>query len=703
MSEEELSSTSSDASIEETPSEAGSEPPVQEQRNSIDVVTQWVDNFHIQSNMSVNGSTTGQQGGPSVKVNAPMEFSGQRNQVKAFKMQCLTYIQMNQDKLSDNRKQLLFITSYLRGPAYEWILPHLEDYLENPRYEDLKDTTKQIMAGKTAFFRELHATFGYGNEQMEAERAIQTMQQRGPASKYKAEFLTQVVKTGWDDEAIVSHFYRGLKDHIKDEISRRDERPTTPRDMYALALKIDERYYERQMEKRGGNFSRGNGQANTRARREVPAWRDDYYGLQKMQLDATHGKPGSKGQKKGQKKSKDKSQVECYGCGKKGHYKNECKARKQSHELQKSGKQEAFRATKGKGSEEESPKPATIAATNHWTYEDVSEVRRAYDTTGTNATTSQDDHGLTSWTACCDDSCTIHMSDKMGSGYFPSHRRQSICLTRGMPVPTQAAQEALTHYPALIQEDFSLEEQALEESKEEAENNESSEESDSDEDQFTTSFRAGDIVPVILGRIMLRKDEVFPWINGQQRVHDSAFTQMIWDVRQVLRNTPVVENSVDYRMIVQEWPPIGSDFTARGGYVTPNQICIPRNMRERVRTLKRDYEMEAERQVHEQANRVRPLLPRIPRDEGVPEGERPEVVQAQREEYRRRHPERFDEAERVGDDARDTTPCENVWEPPLSVSDPRYVPHSRHNRLGARSEEQGTSGGHNRANQRSEN
>lgn len=170
--EEELSSTSSDASVEETPSEAGSEPTVQEQTNSIDVVTQWVDIFHIQSDMSVNGSTTGQQGGPSVKVNAPMEFSGQRNQVKAFKMQCLTYIQMNQDKLSDNRKQLLFITSYLRGPAYDWILPHLEDYLEHPKYEDLKATTTHIMAGKTAFFRELQNTFGYGNERMEAERAL---------------------------------------------------------------------------------------------------------------------------------------------------------------------------------------------------------------------------------------------------------------------------------------------------------------------------------------------------------------------------------------------------------------------------------------------------------------------------------------------------------------------------------------------------
>jgi hypothetical protein len=61
------------------------------------------------------------------------------------------------------------------------------------------------MAGRNAFFDELQATFGYGNEQMEAEMALQTIQRRGLVSKYKAEFQT-MVKTSWDDHAIASHF-----------------------------------------------------------------------------------------------------------------------------------------------------------------------------------------------------------------------------------------------------------------------------------------------------------------------------------------------------------------------------------------------------------------------------------------------------------------------------------------------------------------
>lgn len=103
--------------------------------------------------------------------------------------------------------------------------------------------------------------------------------------------------------------------------------------------------------------------ANTKARRNVPDWRDDYYGLQEMQLDATSGRPGSnkKGPKKGRslqtnKGTKDKSNVECYGCGKKSHYKNECNARKQRSELQNSGpskREREFRATKGRGNDQE--------------------------------------------------------------------------------------------------------------------------------------------------------------------------------------------------------------------------------------------------------------------------------------------------------------------------------------------------------------
>jgi hypothetical protein len=102
---------------------------------------------------------------------------------------------LNAEKLNTNRKKLLFLTLYLRRPIYKWILPHLEDFLEHTEFNDLKATTKVVIARPSTFFNKMQSTFGYGNEQIEAECALQTIQQHRPMAKYKAEFQTLVVKT----------------------------------------------------------------------------------------------------------------------------------------------------------------------------------------------------------------------------------------------------------------------------------------------------------------------------------------------------------------------------------------------------------------------------------------------------------------------------------------------------------------------------
>ncbi|KAM0712543.1 hypothetical protein Q7P37_011640 [Cladosporium fusiforme] len=540
-------------------------------------------------------------GGSGPKVNAPQEFTGARNQFDAFQMQCMIVFKMT-DKYETAEKKVMFITSYLRGGAYEWIQPHLRDYLTNDEAER-KPATNRMFAGANALFREMEQTFKHGSEELEAERDVQRIYQKGSAARYRAEFQILAAKTSWNDEALAAQFYRGLKDVVKDEIAR-GERPTTTEDMYTLAIKIDERLYERLLEKKGKFVPRG---ANTKAKRDLPEWRNDYFGPQKMQLDATQGKPGSKGQKKGQKKSKDKSQVECYGCGKKGHYKNECKARKQSHELQDTSKPRTFKATQGKGMEPETPTAATLAATTQdWTFEDAQDGRGAYNKQSDMDT--DEGHGLKSWTACYDDSCSIHYSDKMGSGYFPSRRRQSICLTRGMPDHAQTAQDALTQFPTEEIEDWDLLETV-------ATDSEGEEDSDKEVEPFNVEFLRGDLVPQLLHKIVAHRQAVFPWKDGQQWVNDTGFTNLMFDLRQMLQGVSVVEGSVNYHMIVREWVPLGSDFTARGGYSTPDGVVIPHTLRQKVREAKKEYADQAEQQRSRQLARVQALAPRSPREE----------------------------------------------------------------------------------------
>jgi hypothetical protein len=651
------SEESSEESEEETPDEPAT-PLITNQ--TLSDVTNQLDNFHLEMGDNQRGrnptpAPTAERvavSNGSFKVNPPSEFSGQRNQVKTFKLQCLTYLHLNNDKLNNDRKRLLFLTSYLRGPAYEWILPHLEDYLDHPDSSDQKATTRSILANAATFFEELQTAFGYGSEKMEAERALQSIQQRGPVSKYKAEFQTLVVKTSWDDQAITSHFYRGLKDVIKDEIARRDSRPATFQEMYEIALKIDERIYERQMEKKG--VYRGG--ANTKVQRDVPAWNNNYYGLQKMQLDATKGKPGSnnnnnKGSRKKRPQSKtkgttDKSSVECYGCGKKGHYKSECNARKQRHDLQGSGQHQpqdkSFRATKSTGNEIVEQTQSLKATQGRGGYQEMEPI------------ITQDPHGMESWTACFDDNCAIHLSDKFGSGYWPAKKTRSVCRTIGQP--GQVVRYTAGYPP---QEESSTEEESSEEEGEIAESDGEMEEPELFE--FTRTADKDDAILRILTLVWESKNSFLPWNDDGdvQQVNESELWELFGSIRKSLWSMPHEKHSTDYYRIVQEFPPLGSNFTARGGYFTPEDICISKSLRDRVKGIKEEYAKE----LVEQKDRLLPpgQAPIEVRPVAFAEPIIPnQYLQAPREVQRRP----------ATPYARNTS----VWEPALNTSDPNYVP-----------------------------
>ncbi|KAI7411517.1 hypothetical protein KC336_g12012 [Hortaea werneckii] len=575
---------SSDESSVSSSSSNHSEPTPDEIERSVEQVTGYLDQLHF-DDMSVNGGNNNGSSGSGPKINPPQEFTGRKDQLKSFKLQCLVYIELRKDKLSQHRQQLLFVTSYFRGPAYEWIEPHLTDYLEHPKWEDMKTSTKTIFRTTVELFRELEATFGQGNDQLEAERALQLIRQRNSVARYKAEFQILVAKTSWNDEAVTAQFYRGLKDTVKGEIARQ-ERPTTPMAMYDLAMKIDQRLYERQMEKKGTFFQHG---ANSKVQRQVPEWKDNYYGLQKMQIDATHGKPGSKkGPKKGSHQprqgQKDKSKVECYNCHKKGHYSRECNARKQRHELQQPGRDpQRFQATQARGG---------------YSKQSDKESRMTTPPTGTIAATKQDDHAMISWTACYDDSCKIHLSDKTGSGFFPTknsrkqleleeHEQECFATWDEDDCPPASSRFRATRgVPDGILTPDTSEEESENESSEEEELSE--EEDDTQPMVQLNRWRVpeGDIVlEKIFPEIMRRHGIIFPYRDGVQCVDGQELHEMYLTLRRLTWGMPSVGRPTNYTTIVQEIPPLGCEFTPRGSYRTAEGVCIPKNLRRKMREL----------------------------------------------------------------------------------------------------------------------
>jgi hypothetical protein len=669
MSEEELSSATSESSVEDTPSEAGSEPTPEVQSESIAITTQWLDDLHLGSNMSgvsnVGAPTNGNGG---TKVNPPMEFTGRRDQIKSFRLQCKLYWEMNPERFNGKaRAKLLFAMSYLRGKALEWIQPHMENYIDSTTTEQITESTRAVLGSVDLFFAAIKETFDVGNDVLEADRDLRVLRQRTSAAAYRAEFSILAAKVGWNDDALASQFYRGLKDQVRTEITMHHVRPSTLRGMADLAIQIDTRIFEVQMEKKGSYFQ---GKPNTKVQRDVPAWKDNYYGLQKMQIDATQGKPGSnhnKGSKNNsnkrpQSKTKgttDKSSVECYGCGKKGHYKSECNARKQRHDLQGSGQRQSqensFRATKGSDKEVvETPRVESLKATQgRGGYQELEPIA------------TQDPHRMESWTACFDDNCAIHMSDKFGSGYWPAKKTRSVCRLTGQP--GQVVRYTAGYPP---QEESSTEEESSEEGGEVTGSDGEMEEPERFE--FTRTADSNDAILPLLKLVWESKGLVLPW-NGdgdEQLVNERELWILIGKIRTALWKMPHEKHSTDYTKVVQEHPPLGSTFTSSSSYTTVEGVIFSPELRSRLRTVKAAFLDEAATQASNggaQYSSGSVELYTLPQRLAPPQitFEEPEEVRRQPRTRQNRPPTPY-------------TDNYSVWEPPLNTSDPNYVPRRDH-------------------------
>ena len=95
-----------------------------------------------------------------------------------------------------------------------------------------------------------------------------------------AEFRKLEARVDWDDAAKKARFYEGLKNYIKDAMLQVDP-PKTLIKLIELAIRIDNRYHERTMEKQ----TFGNSSSFVPYRRKQSTPKRDLYGLRPMEVD----------------------------------------------------------------------------------------------------------------------------------------------------------------------------------------------------------------------------------------------------------------------------------------------------------------------------------------------------------------------------------------------------------------------------------
>ena len=154
-----------------------------------------------------------------LKINTPELFDGSRGKLRAFFSQVELFFGFNVDRFPTNEHKVLFASTYLRGPAFEWFNSFLTNFLNNEPDKRDNDTV-EVTQNYLNFKNKLRQVFSDFDKEHLTERRMQSLQQTGSAANYASKFQQLAAQTQWRAVPLVAQFYKGLKDRVKDNVAR---------------------------------------------------------------------------------------------------------------------------------------------------------------------------------------------------------------------------------------------------------------------------------------------------------------------------------------------------------------------------------------------------------------------------------------------------------------------------------------------------
>jgi len=153
----------------------------------------------------------------------PQEFDGSQDQLRPFIAQLRTKFLGAGHKFVDVQHRLAYAVGFLKGKAYEQLLPLIDEGNIN-------------IASVEALITLLENAFGDPDRVRTAERNLQSLRQKNSNfSDYLADFQRYAAEVSWNDTAKRASLYKGLSAELKDALVTLD----TPDklDQYIILLK----------------------------------------------------------------------------------------------------------------------------------------------------------------------------------------------------------------------------------------------------------------------------------------------------------------------------------------------------------------------------------------------------------------------------------------------------------------------------------
>ncbi|SOV05551.1 uncharacterized protein UDID_18456 [Ustilago sp. UG-2017a] len=168
----------------------------------------------------------------------PEAFTGERGHLEPFLAQVDVFLRLNPGRFINDSDQILWFSTLLRGVAHQWFYPHLSAV--NP---------PAWLADYPLFVNQLRIVFGDPDRIATAKREIEVLSQATSVANYLTQFCRLQMTLNWDEDAMAWFFYRGLKENVKDDLSRTGK-PTDLETLIQRSLEIDNCIAERISERK---------------------------------------------------------------------------------------------------------------------------------------------------------------------------------------------------------------------------------------------------------------------------------------------------------------------------------------------------------------------------------------------------------------------------------------------------------------------